>query len=151
LGKASINSQNDDLEDVEAMDFDLSQSGVEVGQENQGEKKKSFDEEMIDDDSTLEKEKEEMKKIDKNLEEKTQKLAQMIGIQQGGHKISQPGMERWSKFLMVEKHSFRVTDKETKIIDKAQDRKIKTNELGKNYNLFSILNIFQPSHFVNVA
>jgi predicted acylesterase/phospholipase RssA len=75
LGKASINSQNDDLEDVEAMDFDLSQSGIEVGQENQGEKKKSFDEEMIDDDSTLEKEKEEMKKIDKNLEEKTQKLA----------------------------------------------------------------------------
>jgi hypothetical protein len=75
----------------------------------------------------------------------------MIGIQQGGHKISQSGMERWSKFLMVEKHSFRVTDKETKIIDKAQDRKIKTNEPGKKYNPFSILNIFQPSHFVNVA
>jgi hypothetical protein len=29
-----------------------------------------------------------MKKIDKKIEEKTQQLAQMIGIQQGGHNAS---------------------------------------------------------------
>jgi hypothetical protein len=49
--------------------------------ETQGDKKNSFDEEMIGADTALEKEKEEMKKIDQKFEEKTQKLAQMIGIQ----------------------------------------------------------------------
>jgi hypothetical protein len=44
-----------------------------------------------------------------------------------------------------------VTDKETKIIDKAQARKSKTNDLGKASNPFSVFNNFQPSHFVNVA
>jgi hypothetical protein len=44
-------------------------------------KKKSFDEKMIDVDSALEKEKEEIKKIDKKFEEKTQKLTEVIDNQ----------------------------------------------------------------------
>jgi hypothetical protein len=34
--------------------------------------------------------------------------------------MPQSGMERGSKLVMVEKHSTRVTDKKTRIIDKAQ-------------------------------
>jgi hypothetical protein len=65
--------------------------------------------------------------------------------------VSQVGVERGSKFVMVEKHSSRVTDKDTRIMDKAQARKIKSNESGMNTNHFSIFNNFLSSHFVNVA
>jgi hypothetical protein len=58
LEKASGKSQNDE---VEAMDFEQSQSGVGVGQECQRGKKKNFDEEMLDVDAALKREKEEMK------------------------------------------------------------------------------------------
>jgi hypothetical protein len=97
---------------------------------------------MIDDDSALEKEKEEMKKIDKKFEEKTQKLAQVIGIQLGGQEIPQSGMERGSKLVI---------DKETRIIDKAQARKTKTNEPGTSSYPFSVFNSIQSSHIVNMA
>jgi hypothetical protein len=46
------------------MDFDIPQAEIEMGQETQNEMKKNFDEEMIEVDSALEKEKEEMKKVD---------------------------------------------------------------------------------------
>jgi hypothetical protein len=52
------------------MDLEQSQSRVGVGQESQG-GKKSFDEEMIDADAALEREKEEMKKIGENFDERT--------------------------------------------------------------------------------
>jgi hypothetical protein len=65
--------------------------------------------------------------------------------------MHQSEMERGSKFLMIEKQSSRMTDKETKIINKAQARKIKTNELGKISNPFSVFNNFHPSYFERVA
>jgi hypothetical protein len=77
MGKASGKPQNDD---IKAMDFEQSQSGAGVDQECQGGKKKTFDEEMIDADVVLEREMEEMKKIDEKFDEKTQKLAQMMCI-----------------------------------------------------------------------
>jgi hypothetical protein len=60
-------------------------------------------------------------------------------------------VENGSKFVMVEKQSSRVTDKGEKIIDKAQARKAKTNDLGKTSNPFSVFNNYQPAHFVSVA
>jgi hypothetical protein len=60
-------------------------------------------------------------------------------------------VERGSKFVMVEKQSSTVTDKGTKIIDKAQARKSRTNDLGKSSNPFSVFNNYQPAHFVSVA
>jgi hypothetical protein len=36
-------------------------------------------------------------------------------------------------------------------LEKAQTRKIKASDPGKNADPFSIFNSFQPSHFVNVA
>jgi hypothetical protein len=101
LGRASGKPQNDD---IEAMDFEGFQFGAEVGQESQKSKKKFFDEEMVDDDVALEREKEEMKKIDERFDEKTQRLTQMIGIQQSGYKLSMPGEEKSNKFVMVEKN-----------------------------------------------
>jgi hypothetical protein len=60
-------------------------------------------------------------------------------------------MEKGSKFVVVERQSSRVTEKETKIIDKAQARKSKTNDPGNDSNPFSVFNKFQSSHFVHVA
>jgi hypothetical protein len=64
MEKAARSSQSDELEEVEIMDFDIPQAETEMGQETQNEMKKNFDEEMIEVDSALEKEKEEMKKVD---------------------------------------------------------------------------------------
>jgi hypothetical protein len=64
MEKAARSSQFDELEEVEIMDFDIPQAETEMGQETQNEMKKNFDEEMIEVDSALEKEKEEMKKVD---------------------------------------------------------------------------------------
>jgi hypothetical protein len=113
--------------------------------------KKPFDEEMINADAALEREKEEMKKIDEKIDEKTQKLAEVIGIQQSGHKLSLSGVEKGSKFVMVKKQSSRVTDKGAKVIDKAQARKAKTDDLDKSSNPFFVFNNYQPAHFVSVA
>jgi benzoyl-CoA reductase/2-hydroxyglutaryl-CoA dehydratase subunit BcrC/BadD/HgdB len=112
-------------------------------------KKKSFDEEMIDADVALEKEKDKMKRLDENFEEKTQRLAQMARMQQST--LSLPGMEKGTKFVMVDKQSSRLTDKGGKINDKVQARKDKPNDLGNTYNPFSIFSNFDPAHFVNVA
>jgi hypothetical protein len=68
-----------------------------------------------------------------------------MGLQHGSKEVTQ------SRMVTAEKHSTRVTNNETKIMDKAQTRKIKANELGKNSDPFSIFNSFQPSHFVNVS
>jgi hypothetical protein len=84
IGKATGSSQGDDLEDMDGIEFDMSQTAMEENHDAQGDKNGSLDEEMIDDESILEKEKEEMKMIDQKFEEKTKKLAQMISIQQGG-------------------------------------------------------------------
>jgi hypothetical protein len=64
MEKAARSSQFDELEEVEIMDFDIPQAETEMGQETQNEMKKNFDEEMIEVDSALEKEKKEMKKVD---------------------------------------------------------------------------------------
>jgi hypothetical protein len=64
MEKVARSSQSDELEEVEIMDFDIPQAETEMGQETQNEMKKNFDEEMIEVDSALEKEKEEMKKVD---------------------------------------------------------------------------------------
>jgi hypothetical protein len=66
------------------MDYQQSLAGASGGPECQGSKKKTFDEEMLDAETALGKEKEEMKKLDQKFEERTYKLAQMIGIQQSG-------------------------------------------------------------------
>jgi hypothetical protein len=52
---------------------------------------------MMDADAILEREKEEMKKIDEKFDEKTQKLAQMIGMQQIAHKMPLLGVEKGTK------------------------------------------------------
>jgi hypothetical protein len=106
---------------------------------------------MMDADAILEREKEEMKKIDEKFDEKTQKLAQMIGMQQIAHKMPLLGVEKGTKFVMVQNQSSRVTNKGVKITDKAQARKAKTNDLGKTTNPFSVFHNFHPSHFVSVA
>jgi hypothetical protein len=123
--------------------------GAGGGQECQENKKKSFDEEMIAADVALERENEEMKRLDEMFEEKTQKLAQMAGRQQSA--LSLPGMEKGSKFVMVDKQSSRLTDKGGNINDKAQARKVKTNDLGNTSNPLSIFSNFHPAHFVNAA
>jgi hypothetical protein len=65
--------------------------------------------------------------------------------------LSLSGVEKGSKFVMVKKQSSRVTDKGAKVIDKAQARKAKTNDLDKSSNPFSVFNNYQPAHFVSVA
>jgi hypothetical protein len=123
--------------------------GAGGGQECQENKKKSFDEEMIAADVALERENEEMKRLDEMFEEKTQKLVQMAGRQQSA--LSLPGMEKGSKFVMVDKQSSRLTDKGGNINDKAQARKVKTNDLGNTSNPLSIFSNFHLAHFVNAA
>jgi hypothetical protein len=60
----------------------LSSLNLELGWARRAKgKKKTIDEEMIDADAALERETEEMEKINEKFDEKTQKLAQMIDIQ----------------------------------------------------------------------
>jgi hypothetical protein len=106
---------------------------------------------MLDAEAGIEREKEEMKKLDQKFEERTCKIAQMVGIQHSGHNLLQGEGKKGSKPLVVEKQSSRVADKDFRIQVKAGARKNKANELGNDANPFSIFNKFQSSHFVHVA
>jgi hypothetical protein len=105
LGKAAGSSQAEDLEGVETMDFDVPQADIEMGQESQR-GMKSFDEVMIEANSALTKEIEEMKKVEQKFEENIQRLSQMLGLPLGAKEGgAQP------KMVIAEKHSTRVMDK----------------------------------------
>jgi hypothetical protein len=97
--------------DIEAMDFEQSQAGSGRGQECLVSKKKSFDEEMVDVEAALDREKEEMKKIDEKFEAKAQRLAQVIVIQQTSHSLAISGVEKGNKIMMAQKQSSRVKDR----------------------------------------
>jgi hypothetical protein len=129
----------------------MSQIAREDTHEAQSDKKDTLDEEMIDVESIMEKEKEEMKMTDQKFKEKTKRLSRMIGIQQGEASVARAETDKESKYMEVEKQSSRVIDRGAKIMDKSQARKTKENEPGMSKNPSSILSNFHSSHFVNVA
>jgi hypothetical protein len=107
---------------------------------------------------------EEMNMIDAIFEIKTKKPAHVIQIQHEaegegellGKEMADIDEQKERKkvaigkrtFVLADKTSARITDKTTKILEKAQNKMEYTSE-DKNY--FSILNTFTSQHFVNVA
>jgi hypothetical protein len=124
--------------------FELSQTAAEGIHTDMGVNATMKDEEMVDVEDSLEREKEEMKLIDHLFEEKTKKLAHMINLKPSGDSSIQSKVEKKAeivkrnegrseganrgmkakgpKFILVEKSSAKTTDKDTKVMDKAQAR-----------------------------
>jgi hypothetical protein len=129
--------------EVEEDDFDLSQTRQEEKQPTQREEMELRDVEMLDYEESLEKEKEEMKRMDSIFEKKAEMFAHVIQLHnkdEGTFNENEKGPERlaskkaremevwgWktkaarrAKFVIAEKSSIRVIDKEIKILDKGQ-------------------------------
>jgi hypothetical protein len=151
MGKTVGDSQCEDFESMEGVDCEVSHTAGGGGHEGLAGKKDIIDEDMIDVESAMEREEEEMRMLDQKFEEKIERLAQMIGLHKGEASGSQAEAERGSKFIMVEKQSSRVANRDAKIMDKAQARKTKENEPGISKKSSSILRNFHFDHIVSVA
>jgi hypothetical protein len=127
----------------------------------------SCDEEMLDSGDPLEAEKEEMKRLDSGFEEKAERLAHIMKIHKEGgmltgvnlgndirskEMIGRESRAKKAKYVIAEKASTKVSDKNVRILDKAQALKAKPfHELGINHNPFSILSSYNSEHFISVA
>jgi hypothetical protein len=164
LKKAGGMSQTTEME-WEAMaheEFSLSQTKQKVDiPKSSSRQQTEVDVRVVSDKLARE---EEMNMIDAIFEIKTKKPAHVIQIQHEaegegellGKEMADIDEQKERKkvaigkrtFVLADKTSARITDKTTKILEKAQNKMEYTSE-DKNY--FSILNTFTSQHFVNVA